>query len=245
MTVFDEITFCRRLIGAVNIEKTSVMILMVGQRSAKCRALSPMAGIRILDQRNWNIGLQTAKDTLAATTQHGVRTAVQPMSRRLRNDHPHLHSSLICGKWYADTLLSKVKSIRGNTCANVFTQGNFTKVVPMIAQSDAGKLLVDFTDDVGIPERLVTDGEGEFTGKGKQPMKEARRTRIQLHTIKQGQKNHNNAAEHEIGFLAKRWKLRIQKKRLPKRLWDFGLVVESEILTRMAPGQDRRLDMRR
>ena len=74
--------------------------------------------------------------------------------------------------------MSKVKSIRGNICANVFTQGNFTKVVPMTAQSNAGQSLVDFTDDIGIPERLVTDGAGEFTGKGKQFMKEARRVWI-------------------------------------------------------------------
>jgi hypothetical protein len=32
-------------------------------------------------------------------------------------------------------------------------------------QTDAGKSLVDFTDDVGIPERLVTDGATEFTGR--------------------------------------------------------------------------------
>ena len=70
-------------------------------------------------------------------------------------------------------------------------------------------------------------------------MKEARCIRIQLHTGKQGQKNQNHAAEHEIGFFAKRWKLQMQKKRVPKRLWDFGLVVESKILTRMACGQDR------
>ena len=30
----------------------------------------------------------------------------------------------------------------------------------------------------------------------------------------------------------------MQKKRIPKRLWDFVLVVESEILMRMACGQD-------
>ena len=32
----------------------------------------------------------------------------------------------------------------------------------------------------------------------------------------------------------------MQKKRVPKRLWDFGLVVESKILTQMARGQDHR-----
>ena len=110
----------------------------------------------------------------------------------------------------------------------------------MTARSDAGQSLVDFTDDVIIPKRLVTDGAGYFTGKVKQLMREAQRMRIQLHTIKQGQKNQNYAAEREIGFLEKRWKLRMQKKRVPKRLWDFGLVVESEILTRIARRKDHR-----
>ena len=128
--------------------------------------------------RKWNIGFQTANDMLTAMTQHGVCTAVQPMPRRLRVDHLHLHRPLLHVTWYTDTLLSKVKSIRGNTCANLFTQGRFIKVVPTIARSDVGQSLVDFTDDVGIPERLVTDGAGEFTGKGKQFVKEARHMRI-------------------------------------------------------------------
>ena len=115
--------------------------------------------------REWNIVLQTAKDTIAATKQHGVRTAVHPMSRKLQVDHLHLHRPLLRRTWYTDTLLSKIKSIRGNTCANVFTQGRFTKVVPMTARSDAGQSLVDFRDDVGITERLITDCAGEFTCK--------------------------------------------------------------------------------
>ena len=107
------------------------------------------------------------------------------------------------GMWYVDTLLSKVKSIRGNNCANVFTQVRFKKVVPMTARSDARQSLIEFTDDVGIPKHLVTDGAGEFTGKGKQFVKEACCMQIQLHTRKQGRKNHNHAAERKIWFLAK------------------------------------------
>ena len=137
-----------------------------------------------------------------------------------------------------DTLLSKVKLKRVNTCANIFTQVRFTKVVPMTARSDAGQWLVDFTDDVGITERLATDGAREFTGKGKQLVKEARHMRIQLHTSEQGRKKQNHAVEREIGFLVKRWKLQMQKKRVPKRLWYFGLVVEINTLTGMARGKD-------
>ena len=82
-TIFDERTFCRRLIGEVNIsttfldnidgwvEERRVQIIITNDSNFKI-------GPEELS-RNWNIGLQTAKDTLASTTQHGVRTAVQPM----------------------------------------------------------------------------------------------------------------------------------------------------------------------
>mgnify|MGYP003502375870 FL=1 len=74
--------------------------------------------------RKWNVGLQTAKDTLRVTTQKGIRTAIHPMTRRDRVDHLHLHRQRLKGTWYTDTLLSKVKSKLGNTCANVYTQGS-------------------------------------------------------------------------------------------------------------------------
>jgi hypothetical protein len=57
-----------------------------------------------------------------------------------------------------------VKSKLGNTCANVYTQGKFTHVIPMTSWNDAGKSLVNFTDGLGIPEKLITDGAMEFTG---------------------------------------------------------------------------------
>jgi hypothetical protein len=110
----------------------------------------------------------------------------------------------------------------------------------MTSRKDAGKSLIEFMDDVGIPERLVTDGATEFTGRHTEFVKEARRMRILLHTTEQGRKNQNHQAEREIGFLAKRRKLRMTKKSVPKPLWDYGLVYESELLSRMARGSDRR-----
>ena len=119
------------------------------------------------------------------TTQCGIRTAVHPMTRRVRVDHLNLHRTRLRGTWYADTLLAKVKSKLGNTCANVFTQGKFTKVVQMTSRVDAGRSLVEFTDDVGIPENLITDGAGEFTGKNTEFVKEVRRMRIRIFTTEQ------------------------------------------------------------
>jgi hypothetical protein len=64
--------------------------------------------------------------------------------------------------------------------------------------------------------------------------------RIMLHTSEQGRTNQNHAAEREISMLAKRWSLQMTKKKVPKRLWDFGLVYESKLLSWMAHGSDRR-----
>ena len=55
----------------------------------------------------------------------------------------------------------------------------------MASKAKAGQLLIKFTDDVGIPEALVTDGAGEFTGRNTKFVKEARCMRIKLHTIEQ------------------------------------------------------------
>ena len=33
----------------------------------------------------------------------------------------------------------------------------------------------------------------------------------------------------------------MHKKKVPERLWDFGLVYESELLSRMTRGRDRRI----
>ena len=190
--------------------------------------------------RKWRIGLQTAKDTLQVTTQNGIRTAVHPMTRRLRVDHLDLHRPRLRGTWFCDTVAAKVKSKLGNACALIFTQGKFVKPIPMTSRKDAGKALVDFTDDVGIPERLIHDGATEFTGPGTDFAKNARRMRIKTHTTEAGRKNQNHAAEREIGLLSKRWRLNMTKKNVPKRLWDFGLVYEGEILSRMSRGRDRR-----
>jgi hypothetical protein len=236
-------TFCKRLIQAVNIASTHRDDVNEELERRKASSITTDRHSKVGPEelaKKWNIGLETAKNTIQVTTQNGIRTAIHPMSRRVRVDHLHLHRPLLRGTWYGDTLLAKVKSRLGNTCANIFTQGKFTKVAPMMSRAEAGKSLVEFTDDVGIPESLATDGAGEFTGRSTEFVKEARRMRIKLHTTEQGRKNQNHAAEREIGFLAKRWKLRMRKKKVPKRLWDFGLIYESELLSRMARGTDLR-----
>jgi hypothetical protein len=63
---------------------------------------------------------------------------------------------------------------------------------------------------------------------------------IKLHMTEQGRKNQNHAVAWEIGFLSKHWKLRMQKKNVYSWLWDYGLVYEGKLLTRMSCGDDGR-----
>jgi hypothetical protein len=42
----------------------------------------------------------------------------------------------------------------------------------------------------------------------------------------------------EIMHLGKRWRLQMDKKQVPARLWDFGLVQEGALLTRILWGHD-------
>ena len=145
-SAFDERTFCKRLIGLVNITSTYRKDVDSWTENRKVSSIDSNDWHSHIGPeqlaRKWNVGIHTANDTLEVTTQHGVCTAVQPTTRRLRVDHIHLHRPLLQGTWFAGTMMSKVKSIRGNNCANIFTQGKFTKVLPMTARSESGQSLI-------------------------------------------------------------------------------------------------------
>ena len=55
-----------------------------------------------------------------------------------------------------------------------FTKAKFNRVVPTTVRADACKSRVEFTQDVSIPENLVTNGTGEFTRKDAKFVKEVK-----------------------------------------------------------------------
>jgi len=220
------------LTGTTNMENAEISATFTSERhsSVNYENLS----------RKWNIGLETAKRTLQVTTQRGVRTAVHPLHRRYRVDHLHLNRRRLNGDWFTDTLFSKVVSIQGNTCAQVFTNGNFTTVHPLDSKSKVAQALTEFADDVGIPDSLLSDGAPEVIGPKTDFMKEVNRLKIRLKRSEAGRSNQNYAAEREIGELKKRWRNRMLKRKVPPRLWDYGLVYETNILNRIPRGQQQR-----
>lgn len=190
--------------------------------------------------RKFGCGIETAKRTLKTTTQRGVRHALHPLHRRYRVDHLDKMRRRLDKTFFTDTFYSKVKSADGNTCAQIFTNGKFTKVYPM--PDHKGKTLAEkvsaFTEDVGIPSELIMDQAPEQI-KGPM-MEEARRLRIKIRWTEAGQHPQNYAAEQEILGLKRRWQIKRQQKNIPKRLWDWCLVREAEIMSIIARGKDGR-----
>jgi hypothetical protein len=179
----------------------------------------------------WGIGLSTATQTLCATTQKGVRSAVLPLSRRLRTDRfwdkPRLQ-----GKWYTDTVLGREKSITGNTCCQIFTNKNhFIVAYPIDSKAKAGDALSLFIQEYGVPESLTSDGSKEQTGPRTRFMELVRKFDIRHHTS-EPYNPRSNAAEGVIREVRRRWYRVLRQQAVPRRLWDFGFKWVCEIMCR-------------
>ena len=156
--------------------------------------------------RLWNVGLETAQRMLRATTQQGIRSAVHPIFRCYRVDHLHFHRKRLHTTFHTDTLFSNIISLRGNKCAQVFTNGAFTAVYPIMLKSHVGDSNQEIINDVGIPDRLYVDLAAEHTGTNTEFQQQVHKFHIQMHYAEKGRKNQNHRAEREIGILKAQWK---------------------------------------
>jgi hypothetical protein len=161
--------------------------------------------------RLWNIGLEAARHTLKTTTQIGVRHTVRPLSRRYRTDTQMLHYRRLDTTFYSDTMFSKVKSLKGSVCAQVFVAENFIHVHPMGTNSDAGRALQVLAEDVGVPNHMVVDGAKEQMGPNTDFMKTVRWLKMRIRNT-EPYSPWQNRAENSIGLLKKRWKQMIARK---------------------------------
>jgi hypothetical protein len=108
-----------------------------------------------------------------------------------------------------DTLFSKEKSINGNVCAQVITNGHFTRIYPMPskASENIARALQEFIDDVGVPDELVCDLATEQVGVHTLVMDIIRRHHIKMHFAEKGRSKQNHRAELEIRELKQWWKI--------------------------------------
>jgi len=126
--------------------------------------------------RIWKVGLKAAGDTLRATTQMVVQHSLHPLHKQFRTENAQLQYQRLggrFGRFTSNTMFAKVKSIRGNAMAQVFTNDvDYVKFIPMRRKGEAGDSLVEFIQDTGIPSELQNDMAKEETlGKWKEIMR--------------------------------------------------------------------------
>ena len=68
-------------------------------------------------------------------------SALKPLPRRYRTDFLSKRLRRLNYIFYTDTLFVKDKSIVGNTCAQIFTNGEFFQIIPMRYKSEADRTL--------------------------------------------------------------------------------------------------------
>ena len=174
----------------------------------------------VLAQR-WRIGLDTAQRTLRATTQRGIRTFLNPTDRRVSTRSPQLNFSMLRDrKMYTDTMFAKIKSARGNTCAQVWTNGQgYDLFYPLRTKADAYSTISRMVHDMdGIPEVIVSDGAAEQNSeKWKAEIRHFR----SRHHVTEPYSQWQNRAERNIGELKRGIQAATKRARSPKRLWDY------------------------
>ena len=174
--------------------------------------------------RTLNIGLQTARDAIKVTTQKMIRNAVHPLQRKFRTMKQQLRYNYLGGshgRLYSDTLISRLKSIRGNSVAQIFVNNaKWKKVVPIPTKAHAPTALKIVVQDIGIPSHIHTDGAREMTrGEWKKycDLLAIKMTHVEPYSPFQ------NKAELGINELKHDLKWRMTLTETPRRLWDYCL----------------------
>ena len=95
----------------------------------------------------WGMGLEMAKNTMKNTTQYNIRSAILPLTRRYRTDLLSERLRRLDTRFYTSAMFSKIStSLRGNTYAQVFTDGNGAVFVSEWTEFEVYDLMVYWDD---------------------------------------------------------------------------------------------------
>ena len=212
-TALDPTQFARGIISSVNV--LSVGSAMAGRRhaSATPEHISDIFGV----------SLDTPKQTLQVTTQHGIRSAVNPLRRQYQMDLLSLKYRCLNTTMYTDTMHFKVKSLTQHKCAQLYATNDFATAYPVWAERFIGNTLGLLAEDVGIPREMITNNAMVMTGPETEFAKQVRFLRIKMKST-EPYHSRQNKGEWIIGELCRRWHDKRRKKNMPCRLWDYALV---------------------
>ena len=179
----------------------------------------------------WFIGLAKASKTIKHTMQCILRSTVLPLACRYKVDRMYEWPWLKC-TIYTNAMNGRHKSLDGNKHAQVFaTEQFFVASYPMESKSMSGQALKEFISNFGVPNHITCDGASEQVGKRTKFMAQVQKHHIDLSLSEPGR--HNQSKEEQvIHELCKKWLHVMHKKRVPKRLWDYGLQWSCNVMQR-------------
>ena len=138
------------------------------------------------------------------------------------------------GLFYVDTLKSKVKSIRGYICGNLYTNRlGFKKFFPMEKESDTPSTLQYFIELVGLPPAIHADNAKVFAHG--MFAKLCRKFQIKQ-TFTEPYSPWQNRAEHGINEIKSYGTKIMEASNAPLRLWCFAFEYAADILSLLATG---------
>ena len=83
-------------------------------------------------------------------------------------------------RFYTDRLFAKEKSIIGNTCAHIFTDGEFVQIITMRSKSKAGTTLYRINWDIGISNNMFLENTHRQTGNNTEIQRVERLARMEV-----------------------------------------------------------------
>ena len=113
--------------------------------------------------KRWGIGLETAKKTLLHTTQRGLDTVPnQLLAQRYRTNDRMFRYKRLSTDIFTDTMLVRIQSHHGNTCAQVYAHRNtWCKMYPIKTKVEVQYLLSLLFSHEGVLKTLIMDGARE------------------------------------------------------------------------------------
>jgi hypothetical protein len=155
--------------GATTLDKSACDIFETQLRDAIKEGFSTLLAVRAGQTwrvsaehlaKIWRISHDDAAWTVEVTTQLLHTNDGSSLSRNAGMDDCAVRYKKLWSTFFSDTLFAtkKAKSLRGNTCAQLFVlDKGFVAVYLMWLQSEYLLALKQFAKDVGVPEVLVCD----------------------------------------------------------------------------------------
>ena len=170
----------------------------------------------------WQISEKLAKGVLERNSELKRHNADNTLSRHFSTNDRMLRYRRINSVFFTDTMFaSTVKSIRQNTCCQVFVSDKgFVSVYPMQSQKEFETALHWFCKQVGVPDKLVADSHKSQTSN------KVKRFCDQVGTTLRALERHTpwaNRAELYIGILKEAVRKDLRLSNAPMRLWDYAI----------------------